>query len=262
MKKLIILIGMLIIVLPSSVEAFAQNSQDNIVIESEGDDAILSIAGFQFTFGENKKPEVKPVKRAPTPLATSKWLSNLRYGFNHLNNNILAPLRNGASFHFSIELTSIELFINRSRTVSLETGIQYVYSDIVFQDKISLRNVNGILTTFPVYGEVKKSKLAAYYIGVPLHLNISLGGGTEMSLTGYVNYLTQPFTKVKGVSGKEYFDGLKDFQYGVGASVTYDGFGIFCMYALSPLFEEGLVNSNLQALGNERLLSFGLNLKL
>ncbi len=264
-KKTIILIGILFFILPCAETLFAQNQNEDIVIESEGDDVTLSIAGFQFTFGENNSLEARHKSKARKPLAMGRLFGRARYGYIHLDNNKSAPLENGRSAHYSGDVCTAELYLNRSRTVSVETGLQVACDDYVFQDNVTLKNIGGTLTTVPVMGDVKYSRLAATYMGIPLYLNISLGGGVEMSLMSYMNYLVNSYTQIKVVRSKrrdERFDGLKDFQYGVGAAVHYEGFGIYVMYSLSPLFDSGIVNSQGQFMGKERGISFGVNFDL
>lgn len=148
---------------------------------------------------------------------------------------------------YSIRLGDSRFSFNPGFGVGLEK-----YS---FDNDVSLSNVpdSAQIQIMPIdgLGEIKKSKLAANYIDIPLelrfHLNkdnfkksfkIAVGGKIGMRFSSHTKIKFEEDSENKIIKDKESFD-LNRFRYGVHGRIGIGGFSLFYYQELSELFKDG-----------------------
>lgn len=253
MKRIVIILFLIL--------GVSANAQETFTIDNQN--STLNIAGFQFIFGDKKsdsKTTVERVRRNNTPRVNSNLLGKIRWGYNFLLDNELAALNKPQCAHFSMDLYTIKVFLDSHRNISLATGVQFVYNDLVFADNVSMRSLGESAIVYDLGQSVKKSKLAGRYLGVPLYLNLR-SNRSEFSLMAFANYNMNSFVKTKGgYNHKEDFRGLNEFQYGFGVSLSFEDFGLYALYTKTPFFRPGLQIDNLSpsAVSNMNTASVGI----
>lgn len=146
----------------------------------------------------------------------------------------IAPMRSAG---MAVEFMKIGAYLDRSRNIFLSAGLQAVCNNYVFADNISLyMSGDRVLMPYALDGYIRKSKLTACYVGIPVSLAFWLDRKVQLEVGGYVNYLVNAYTKYKKPVSRNPIGGLNSIQTGVSANLTYDGFGVYVEYGLSPLF--------------------------
>lgn len=174
-------------------------------------------------------------------------VSDLRLGMNVLTDCDYSSYPSSAQGFLNItpvksasvaaEFLNISAYLDRSRDVIFSAGLQAVCNNYVFADKISLyMNSDRMIMPYVVDGYVRKSKLTACYLGIPVSLTFRLDRKVQLEVGGYVNYLLNAYTKYKKPINRNSIGGLNQVQAGISANVTYDGFGVYMEYGLTPLF--------------------------
>lgn len=147
----------------------------------------------------------------------------------------ISPARSAS---VAVEFLEISAYLDRSRDVALSAGLQAVCNNYVFADRISLY-MTGDRKVMPYFlgGYVSKSKLVTSYLGIPVSLTFRLDRKVRLEVGGYVNYLLEAYTKYKRPVSINPLGGLNHVQAGVGANLTYEDFGVYIEYGLTPLFD-------------------------
>ena len=180
---------------------------------------VLEVAGFGLRLGHTpmQKMEVK------SPRVWLNLLSDMEFGFTQLTGvdySGYAPgeagfldQRLGPSFHFSFSVMQICLSLNRSRTLSLGLGLQYTLDNIRLADSgITLGNIGGRLVPVALDEPADKSK-------------------------AYSDFMLGADAIYKKPKEKHSLSGFRAYQFGLGASVAYRGFGLYARYGITPLFK-------------------------
>lgn len=147
----------------------------------------------------------------------------------------ITPVRSAS---VAAEFLNISAYLDRSRDVIFSAGLQAICNNYVFADKVSLyMDGNRKIMPYVLDGNIRKSKLTACYLGIPVSLTFRLDRKVQLEVGGYVNYLLDAYTKYKKPINRNSIGGLNQMQAGLSANVTYDGFGVYMEYGLTPLFD-------------------------
>lgn len=228
--------------------SFAQT--DNIEFRRSGnDDYIISIGGYDILMGQ-EGPKQKKFKMSCKPKSSLDMFSGMEMGWCNLVRTDYAgydqqdflDCRNGLrSFHFGVDIVKATVALNQSRSLYFVTGVQMNNENYSFKNHVTLGYENGkIIPIIPLSSDYKKSKLVTTYFAVPLGFKWDLFRETSLTAYGFGGVLVESYTKYKKPKHKDHgIDGLNPFQYGVGATLSFDDYGIFAKYSTSPLFENG-----------------------
>ena len=133
---------------------------------------------------------------------------------------------------------------------SFSPGFGFGTTNYTFKDPVTLGYSGDTLVVKNVssnYKGLKKSKLAANYLDIPLELRFRSGADVnsfKIALGVKAGILVSSLTKVKykddgwkKLKNKEDFE-LEKFRYGVYGRVGYGAFHLFAYYSLSDLFQK------------------------
>jgi hypothetical protein len=226
--------------------AFAQT--DSIEFRRSGnDDYIISIGGYDILMGQ-KGPKQKKFKMSCKPKSSLDMFSGMEMGFCNLVGTDYAgyaqqdflDCRGIKSFHFGLDIAKATLALNSGRSIYLVTGVQMNNENFAFRNHVTLGYENGKIVPLPISEDYKKTKLMATYFAVPVGLKFDLGRKSNVTAYGFGGVLASSSTKYKKPKHKEHnIDGMNPFQYGIGATLSFDDLGVFAKYSTSPLFESG-----------------------
>jgi hypothetical protein len=227
--------------------SFAQT--DSIEFRRSGnDDYIISIGGYDILMGQ-EGPKQKKFKMSCKPKSSLDMFSGMEMGWCNLVGTDYAgyaqqdflDCKNGLrSFHFGVDIVKATVALNQSRSLYFVTGVQMNNENYSFTNHVTLGYENGKIIPIPISSDYKKSKLVTTYFAVPLGFKWDLFRETSLAAYGFGGVLMESYTKYKKPKHKDHgIDGLNPFQYGVGATLSFDDYGIFAKYSTSPLFESG-----------------------
>ena len=232
--------------------AAAQN--DSIMdIRPQGSELRIEAAGFGITIGQGETPRYSASyhRRARQPrVTTSLGIASIDLGFNTLpdvryygpwaGQGDFLDIRAGKSIRFAWEPAAVEVSLDRRGIVSLIGGLRLSADNYMFSEPCTIsRNQGGVLMPEKLDGYIKKSKLTATYIGIPVRLSFSVGG--KLDITGYASadMLLNAHTKYKKPKVKDNIPGLSPWRISAGGCLTFCNIGIYCDYSITPLFKEG-----------------------
>ncbi len=232
--------------------AAAQN--DSIMdIRPQGSELRIEAAGFGITIGQGETPRYSASyhRRARQPrVTTSLGIASIDLGFNTLpdvryygpwaGQGDFLDIRAGKSIRFAWEPAAVEVSLDRRGIVSLIGGLRLSADNYMFSEPYTIsRNQGGVLMPEKLDGYIKKSKLTATYIGIPVRLSFSVGG--KLDITGYASadMLLNAHTKYKKPKVKDNIPGLSPWRISAGGCLTFCNIGIYCDYSITPLFKEG-----------------------
>lgn len=241
---------------------------DLVRIRPEGGELRLEIAGYGITLGNRNREEatetVPAAKRPKQPHRVygsfgaaaveigSAMLVGTDYGTTWADDGDFLALSPEKSFHLACEIFRLRIRLDRDEHWFTALGLRTSYYDLVFNDKITLQSIDGVIRPEALEPSIKKSKLGVGYFGIPVgiifsaqRLNISLYASGEL--------LSASRLKYKKPKEKRNAPGIAPWRWTVGGSITYRKIGIYANYALTPLFK--------QAAGPEtHTLSLGVHL--
>lgn len=156
-------------------------------------------------------------------------------------------LRYGKSINVNLHLLRQRVNLINN-VLNLEYGLWFQFNNYSFEQQITLAPDQPVLTTVEFNEPVKKSKLAADYLNIPLLLNLETNPHNKkqsfhLSVGGYGGFLLSGRTKYKTEDNEKakYWDdfNLQKLQYGLLAEVGYGWFNLYCSYGLNTLFANG-----------------------
>jgi len=168
------------------------------------------------------------------------FIDHLQWGTNGIQMPSTMTINQGKSSHFSADVCNANIDLDARGVASLSAGLRFVYDDYVFNDKVSVAVTNGVLTPFAIDPSYTRSKLAAYYLGLPVYLNVNVVKNVLISIGGYVDYCLGSYTKYKKPKHKNGIDCINPFQAGLIVELNFWDFGMYFSYALTPLFKNGV----------------------
>lgn len=227
---------------------------------SDGD-VILEAGGFGLRLGRTFMQH----EMERRPRFWGEVLSDMQFGFTRLTGvdysgydpaaGEFLDQRLGASFHFSFSPVRFCMGLNRSRSLALGVGLQYTLDNIrLTNSSITLGNDDGRLVPVGLDASADKSKIIYSSLGIPLQFSFSRRG-MRVAVTAYTDFLLGADAIYKKPKHRQSLSGFRSVQFGLGASISYCGFGFYVRHTLTPLFREGK--------GPEcRTLSFGFSYSL
>ncbi len=139
---------------------------------------------------------------------------------------------------------------------SLHPGFGISTDKFSFDNNVTLvRNLNDKVSLEPLervdFGDVKKTKLAATYLEIPLELRFhankkNFKKSFKVAVGGKLGILISSHTKIKyekldegiKLKTKDNFE-LNRFRYGLEGSIGFAGISVYYYYGLNSLFEKG-----------------------
>ena len=130
------------------------------------------------------------------------------------------------------------LSLNRSRTLSLGLGLQYTLDNIRLADSgITLGNIGGRLVPVALDEPADKSKAVTSSLGIPVRLIYEPVKRLRITAVAYSDFMLGADAIYKKPKEKHSLSGFRAYQFGLGASVAYSGFGLYARYGITPLFK-------------------------
>ena len=258
MKRIITLLALIAI----ASTAYAQ-TDSLVVFDTQGDNLGIRIAGFNISLGEDDKEEYtdeyiyhEPRKNTVTAnllgfsFGATTFTSMPYYGPWEGERDFL-DLYAGSSPRFDIEAASWTVSLDKRGMFYYKIGVLASFDSYRFTNNITLYNDDeGHLMPLPIEGDVKKSKLRTTYCGVNMGLGFKVHK-VMLMLSGTAEILANASVKYKNPKKTVYqVKGLNSLRSRLSLSCTWDGFGIYADYSLTPVFKPGTGN-------DARTLSFG-----
>ena len=186
----------------------------------------------------------------PPRVSGSLGIASLDFGFNILagteyygpwadQGNFL-DMNGWKSIRVAWEPASVTIALDRKAHVSLVAGVRILADNYTFSRPYTLvyNDMDNVVPA-KIDGYVKKSKLVATYIGIPIRLSFRIG--SDLHITGYASgdLLLNGRTKYKKPKVKGNISCFSPFRISAGGSITYNNFGVYCEYGTTPLFKDG-----------------------
>ena len=83
-----------------------------------------------------------------------------------------------------------------------------------------------------------KSKAVTSSLGIPVRLTYTPAKHLRITAVAYSDFLLGADAIYKKPKEKNSLSGFRAYQFGVGLSVSYRGFGFFTRYGVTPLFKQ------------------------
>ena len=206
---------------------------------------ILEVAGFGLTLGHTPMQRMELKK----PRVWFNAFSNIELGFTQLvgvdysgyasGEKGFLDQRLGSSFHFSFSAVQLRLALNRSRSLCLGVGMQYTLDNYRLSDNtITLGNDGGRVVPVALDEPAGKSKAVTSSLGIPVRLTYTPAKHLRITAVAYSDFLLGADAIYKKPKEKNSLSGFRAYQFGVGLSVSYRGFGFFTRYGVTPLFKQ------------------------
>ena len=208
---------------------------------------ILEVAGFGLTLGHTPMQRMELKK----PRVWFNAFSNIELGFTQLvgvdysgyasGEKGFLDQRLGSSFHFSFSAVQLRLALNRSRSLCLGVGMQYTLDNYRLSDNtITLGNDGGRVVPVALDEPAGKSKAVTSSLGIPVRLTYTPAKHLRITAVAYSDFLLGADAIYKKPKEKNSLSGFRAYQFGVGLSVSYRGFGFFTRYGVTPLFKHNM----------------------
>lgn len=206
---------------------------------------ILEVAGFGLTLGHTPMQRMELKK----PRVWFNAFSNIELGFTQLvgvdysgyasGEKGFLDQRLGSSFHFSFSAVQLRLALNRSLSLCLGVGMQYTLDNYRLSDNtITLGNDGGRVVPVALDEPAGKSKAVTSSLGIPVRLTYTPAKHLRITAVAYSDFLLGADAIYKKPKEKNSLSGFRAYQFGVGLSVSYRGFGFFTRYGVTPLFKQ------------------------
>lgn len=268
MKKLV----MLAFVLLTGATAMAQHAPTTVAAESlfEADDSlktddartilrrgqqrgelVLAIGDQQITLGRASEKGVKArsmveVKKTHVAFGIAacefgfSLLPSINYGAFAPNEQGFMDQKVGKSIHLGWRVLSLDVQLNRARTISFSTGLSVSWDNYRFDPVWSLDRVDGKIVPVVTEEGTKKSKLATAQLGVPIGIRFVPIRKMELSIYGYGELVTDAWVKVAKPKTKHDMTGLNNVRFGMQVVATYHNIGVYYKQSFTPLFKSNV----------------------
>lgn len=210
---------------------------------------MLEFAGFGITLGRSSTEDYEMRKPSKVSMTLFQYIE---LGFTRLTGTSYAAYpasagrfldtEFGNSFHFSCGLIGLKVDLNRKRTLTFDANIQFTLDNYRLSDRsITLERIGDRLEPVALGEQMKKSKFVTGMIGVPVRLVYKPVKHLRLSAIAYTDFAVSFDTiyKKPRVQREMPLSTLNPCQFGLGASITYYGVGVFVRYNLTPLFGSG-----------------------
>lgn len=216
---------------------------------ADGEAIVLEVAGFGITLGQGPGRAEKS-KMKSYPRVCGLFCDGIEMGFNTLTGLDYAgypaeagdflDVRAGNSFHFGVTPVGLSVDLDRKRKFSFSTGLRYTVDNYRLTDNaITLGRENGRIVPLPLDEKADKSKLRVTSLGIPIQFSYDPVRHLRIAVVGYCDFTLGAKTIYKRPKVKEALSGVNPFQFGIGGSVSYRGFGVYVRYGVTKLFKSG-----------------------
>lgn len=213
---------------------------------ADGEGMVLEVVGFGITLGQASGGEKQKVKALPR--VCGSFLSGVEMGFNFLTGADYAgypaeagdflDVRGGNSFHFGITPVGLSVALDRKRRFEFSTGLRYTVDNYRLSDNsITLGRDGGMVVPLPLDDKADKSKLRITSLGFPLQFSFDPVKHLRVAVVGYCDFTLGANAIYKKPKEKNSLSGVNPFQFGLGGSVSYRGFGVYVRYGVTSLFK-------------------------
>lgn len=215
---------------------------------ADGEAIVLEVAGFGITLGQGPGRGAEKHKTKSYPRVCGLFFDGLEMGFNTLTGLDYAgypaetgdflDVRAGNSFHFGVTPVGLSVGLDRKRQFSFSTGLRYTVDNYRLSDNsITLGRENGMIVPLPLDDKADKSKLRVTSLGIPIQFSYDPVRHLRIAVVGYCDFTLGAKAIYKRPKVKEALSGVNAFQFGLGGSVSYRGFGVYVRYGVSNLFK-------------------------
>lgn len=217
---------------------------------ADGEAIVLEVAGFGITLGQGPNRGAEKSKMKSYPRVCGLFCDGIEMGFNTLTGLDYAgypaeagdflDVRAGNSFHFGITPVGLSVDLGRKRKFNFSTGLRYTVDNYRLTDNsITLGRENGMIVPLPLDEKADKSKLRVTSLGIPIQFSYDPVRHLRIAVVGYCDFTLGAKTIYKRPKVKEALSGVNPFQFGIGGSVSYRGFGVYVRYGVTKLFKSG-----------------------
>lgn len=215
---------------------------------ADGEAIVLEVAGFGITLGQGPGQGGQKHKMKAYPRVCGLFFDGVEMGFNTLTGLDYADypaeagdfldVRAGNSFHFGVTPVGLSVGIDRKRKFEFSTGLRYTVDNYRLSDNsITLGRENGTIVPLPLDEKADKSKLRVTSLGIPIQFSYEPVRHLRVAVVGYCDFTLGAKAIYKRPKVKEALSGVNAFQFGLGASVSYRGFGVYARYGVTRLFK-------------------------
>ena len=118
------------------------------------------------------------------------------------------------------------------------TGLRYTVDNYRLSDNsITLGRVDGLIVPVPLDEKADKSKFRTTSLGIPLQFSFDPVRRLRIAVVGYCDFVLGSNAIYKRPKEKNSLSGVNPFQFGIGGSVSYRGFGVYARYGVTSLFK-------------------------
>ncbi|MEG2281959.1 MAG: outer membrane beta-barrel protein [Rikenellaceae bacterium] len=202
----------------------------------------VDVIGYKIT-SENSNAEIIKLHQAPR---YKGHIAFLEFGFN----NFTSPKYNKAtmkdepidlnmarSIYVGWNIVTFSTALNRSNTLGISTAFGFVWRNFVFDNDITLKNIDGMLHATPIDPSYKKSKYNTFSINIPVVLEYTKKD-FFVAAGLYADILVSSQTKIKSPEEKHKGDLYSNpIGAGVTARVGYKRFYAFGNYGFVNVFD-------------------------
>ena len=250
MKRILTLLA----ALATAVAAHAQTDTLS-TFEAKGDRFEISIGGFDISPDDEEEETYTDAYFYNEPRREKVTTNILGLGFGAM---VLTPrayygpwegsedfldIYPGTSSRIDLEVASWTIPLDKRGISYYRVGTMFSYDRYRFKKDITLVNDDeDRLMPVEIDGNVKKTKLRANYWGINMGFGFKLNK-VMILVQGTAEVLTKSSVKYKN-PGKNIhqIDGLNPFRSRLSLSTTWDGYGFYIDYTLTPLFKAGVGN--------------------
>lgn len=223
-------------------------------LKSENGDLRLEVAGFGITLASSSRTITTDLQDRTSKYRKKQvsvtgfqsidvgWLvlTDKNYLGSWSGHGDFLSLDNKNSVHFGMDIIGLDVNIGRKSRWSFNTALRFTADNYRFSNKVTLiKNQSGYLMPQDLPSDVRKSKVTATYMGLPVRFSYMPVKDLKFTAEASANVLLRAHTKYKSPKTKANVPGFNSFMATVGGSITYDGFGAFCSYSFTPLFDRG-----------------------
>jgi hypothetical protein len=226
--------------------AFGQNKQNQITLEE--DKINLKIAGKELSLSSNDKA-VKVLKYGDSSYGSISSLGVIELGLNTLamaDYSIYSPeeatmmqFGNKKSTYVALNIFTDNYRLNKTGSFSVDMGVGIAWENYVFAGDYSMRYIDGMMRPIALDSGVKKSKLMARYLHMPVLLNYThknkffIAAGVNLD----VSIGTRLKQKEPKIVYKKEIVTLNPIQVGGTLRIGNDWFYGFINYSFMEMFK-------------------------
>ena len=240
MKRIITLFAVLV----ATASAAHAQSDSLVVFDTQGDKLGISIAGFNISLGETAKEKYTEIVTNFLGLGFGGMVltSSPYYGPWESERDILG-IYPANSTRIDLEIVSWNIPLDPRGRYYYRVGTMFSYDSYSFRNNITLINDSeGYLMPVPLEGQIKSTRLKANYWGINMGLGFKVNKVIIM-VQGTAELLTKSSVKYKNPGKTIYqINGVNPFRSRISLSTSWDGYGFYIDYGLTPLFEAGTGN--------------------